>query len=104
MKIILKLAKSSNALLTTRNTITSLFLYIGALVGSTFGMLEIFGVVMGVVEGFFDHLEHRKIRKVYAQEVIGIRNNLISLFDFDLPKIFLFQKGFTDGQSDDMKA
>ena len=73
------LEKSGNTLITNRNIVNSLFFYLSALLGSTFGMMESFALIMGYVECFFDSIEKRKNRKVFAVKTQSTRV-LLSFF------------------------
>ena len=55
-----------------------MFFYFSALLGSTFGMMESFALIMGYFEFFFDSFEKRKNRKVFAVKTQSTRAMLSS--------------------------
>ena len=73
-------------MLTTRNKVSSWFLYLGAVIGSTFGMLEIFVVIMGFIENVLEKLSKKKKRKIGVEGVIGFGYNLSKVFNQKIMK------------------
>ena len=61
---------------TTRNTVSSLFLYLGALIGSLVGILEVFGLVMIITEKFYDRYETQKCRRIKANSILKEKKKL----------------------------
>ena len=55
-----------------------MFFYFSALLGSTFGMMESFALIMGYVEFFYDYIKKRKNRKVFASKTHSTRIRLSS--------------------------
>ena len=84
MKILIELEKSGNTLITNRNIVNSLFFYLSALLGSTFGMMESFAWIMGLVEWFLDSIEKRRNRKVFVGKTQNVGVMLSSFMKTDL--------------------
>ena len=76
-------------MLTTRNKVSSWFLYLGAVVGSTFGILEIFVMIMGLCEGLLEKFLSRKKRKIGVENVFGVGYDLKKSFNRMVEKNFL---------------
>jgi hypothetical protein len=73
--------KSNTALVTARNITSSLFLYLGALIGSTFGIMEMFALLMGVFEGYFEKFKAKHQKKIFSEKVFRTREIIDTLFN-----------------------
>ena len=89
IKIEIQLFKSDSALITTRNTISSLFLFFGTLFGSTFGLLETFAIFMGLFEGVYEGIKNRRFRKIGIEKVSKKGNSLGFSFDSNIEDLDL---------------
>ena len=67
-----------------------MFFYFSALLGSTFGMMESFALIMGFVECFLDSIENRRNRRIFA---IKTQNIGVMLSSFMKTKLKIH--GFT---------
>ena len=83
MKIELELELSKSSLVTKRNTVLSWLMYLGALLGSSLGMLELFGFFMSFTEKFHEFMDRRRDRRILAKELTKKRKITAMWYDFD---------------------
>ena len=76
IKVKIELIKSETVLKTMRNIISSWFIYLGALLGSTFGILESFGLLMSFFESLVNKIEQKRRVKVNSEKVVKSRFRL----------------------------
>ena len=88
---------------TTRNIISSWFLYLGALLGSTFGMLESFGLLMSLFETGFDKIEQKRRKKVYSEMVFETSYRLKEFIWSEFQIKELVTNGFVREETDYQK-
>lgn len=71
-------------MVTNRNIVLSWMMHLGALLGSTLGMLELFGLFMSFTEKFHEFMERRRDRKIFAKDLTRKRKINSMLYDSDL--------------------
>ena len=59
-------------------------MYLGAVLGSIFGILELFGFFMSFTEKFHEFMDRRRDRKIFAKDLTRKRKITSMWYDLDL--------------------
>ena len=89
---------------TTRNKVSSVFLYLGALIGSLVGMLEIFGLVMLITEKFYERYDNQRCKRMKALNVFYEKKKLKYCLAMRREHILLKSKVFNDTIESDLEV
>ena len=80
MIVALMITESDTAMITQRIVNQSWIIFVGALLGSVFGLMGTFASFMSLIENFYDKLEKKKNEKVKLRVINEKRLEISSVF------------------------